>query len=508
MRLLEVEEMADCPSAAERMGLGPGDTVGLLVHSPSIDGWGDGVGRMEAFVVDVTSPGRYVGELPDGSPVRFGERNVAWINPALGGIFDLFIPKKREEAAQPGLPALPRPAEPPAPPKKSFFEIFRPAPPAEPPPAPPGVLIPAPPPAPPGLPRKPSIFDIFRRRDPGVPPGPPAMRPEAPLAPPEPEKPSMFAPLAPGGPGILERIREKIKQTFIPLTKPGLLTPQPPKMFEVIQPTPEVDFEARKVRQMELWRTLFPPTGEERPIKEMFKIFEPKDVEAEEQVRQRGGMPAYSKVLPLPARNMLLPAAFDVARGFMTFYEPVSELWDRIREVRADPAFQREVQKGVDGRGPGGRFEFESLGTCDGPPDVFQETASFFHIPWEEFRNRAEIVLETDAEGNEYEEWVDKARIWEEIMYPLAEIIHEAFEMMKPEDIPGEFILQWNEHGCLLGITYIEGQPVGAMYIQDNPYVTGEWEEYGFEPAPEEPEAPEEPPEQPRPKRERKPKTR
>ena len=455
----DVEEIglgASAPPREIRMDLAPGDVA--VLYAPVLDGQGEALAPVEALVVGVPEPGIYMGELPDGSQIGFDASNVAHLAPAMGGIFDWI--KRTAKAIRPpvpGLPGLPpapperaiilapppsAPPAPPAPPKRSFWDIFRPS-------APPGV----PPPA------KPSIFDIFRPEV--VPPGLPIVRPEAP--PPAvipPPGASIFAAFAPEAPGVLQALRERAA-AIVP-TEEALrkLIPEAPKIFAFAQPSPVETFEAKQARQLELWKGIFPDAQEEMPLRDMFAAFKPTETVPEEQARAPQ-IPSDAKVLPLPPRNTILPTAMDVARGFITFYQPIEELWEYIRSFRQRPEFQNEVRKGERGEGPGGKVMFETLGTCGDHPDVFEETSSFFGIPWDEFRNRGGIVVEEDEQGNQYERMTDTRQITEDVFFPLSEIVYEAFEMMKPKNLPGFFTLEFTPpHGCEVAVTYVEGAPM------------------------------------------------
>jgi hypothetical protein len=163
------------------------------------------------------------------------------------------------------------------------------------------------------------------------------------------------------------------------------------------------------------------------------------------------------KILPMPRRQSLFPSIEDVARGLMGLYNPIDDLWDMLREAHNKPKWKEYLQKyGF------AKEKFESLGSCGGPPTVFQELSSFMHIPWDEFRNRAKIV-----DHGESEEWVDEEKIWEDIVFPSTEIMTEAFNLIKPPDLPGTFGFEREVHGdtfCMLVATYTEGEEKERAY--------------------------------------------
>ena len=488
-RLAEIDELAEAPEPGIRGTLQPGDMVGLYaVHPPSLDGWGEGMEPFEAVVVDVAAPGAYLGELPDGSPIEFTEANVAWVGASMGGIFDWMKQAFRgavppPPARLPGLPAptepptqlpiLPPPEPPPTPVKEMVLKLFTPKKIYEPPP---GTIIPAAPPS--GPPAKPSLFEWFRPKAGAPPGGVPIVRPELPPVPYE-APPSMFAPFAPEAPKIVVPFVEKVKE-IIPREVPGLPIVAP-EIFRHIKPTPEEDYEAKRARQGELWKTLFPepePGQKEVPLSEMFKPFTAEEEPPPPTEAQLPPVPREDlKVLSLPPRQELFPVPMDVARGIITRYQPIDELWDLIRRERQDPAFQAQVAKGLAGQGPGARFQFETLGMCDQFPTPFQAVAAFLQIPWSEVESRGQPVQKSDEYGREYTELTNPEKIFEEILFPAQEVIHQAFELVKPEDLPGNFTLEWGghkHHSCQLILTYLEGSPLmaGAMdpALEENPF--------------------------------------
>lgn len=483
MRLADVNEMAEVPEDGIRGALRPGDVAGLYAVHPSDDNWGDGFEPFEAMVVDVPAPGFYMGELRDGSRFEFSERNVAAVRHEMGGAFDWvkravkglmpptpgMLPALPPEPAPPRLPSQVRPSEskPPAP---SFFDWFKPK-----------TTLPAVRPEEAALPtvpaapgkKKPGIFDWLKPK-PYEGPRDVAIAPETEIAPPT-KVPKMFATID-ETPTIIAKFKEAASaMTAAPPAGPLVATPE---MFKHIQATPEEEVDLAKAQQLQLWTTLFPEPSEGRapdvPLSEMFKPF------AAEEIPATPGTPAAAaappreeflppvepenlKFLPLPARNELLPTPLDMARGFMTRYEPIEQLWELLRFVRQDPSFQKEVQKGLDGRGAGARYNFETIGMCEGNPDAFEGLASFLGVPWSEVIERGRPMEGLDERGNEVVRLTDYTRINEDIVFPATELIYQAFELIKPKDLPGFFMLEWGghrDHSCQLVISYAEGSPL------------------------------------------------
>lgn len=391
-----------------------------------------------ALVVHEEGGGIYLGELEDGSLVRFSDADVqaAADGASMGGIFDWV---KRAFTPRPGDPA-----------RGGFRELFAPPRPAAP-------LPPALPPPPGGAPpRRGSIFEWFRAT-PAAPPGPPAVRQEMPVAA-APRRGAwweLFRPQAPGPPEVrpempvaeLEPRRGSILD-IMQVPPPSMLVPAP-EVVKELKPSPEESREMREVRQTEFWANLFPepPPGADVALEDMFRPFAPGEVEREVSTETLPPVPAESlKILPLPRRGEVVPSPTDVARGLVTWYQPIDQLWEYIREKRADPAFRKDVADALAGRGNGGRIQFESLGMCDGNPDVFQAVAAFLRIPWSEIEARGEPEERTDEAGNEWVQFTNTDRIIEEIIFPASEVVQQAFELIKPRDLPGVFTLEWGGH--------------------------------------------------------------
>lgn len=461
MRLIDADVMdqgsGNIPPLEVRLDLQPGDRVGLYqeVRHSSM---GAGFSPLEAIVLGSPEPGWFIGETEDGQEITFHAGNVADVqmgSPQMGGIFDWF---RRLAPPDPGRALVP--IQPPQPPSsqlpvlpagpeerkglisklKTFFD------------APFGPMSREMTPAQ----EKKSIFDIFRKQE--VPPGKaglPVERAGSDVTRHE-KKPSMFSFLDPEGPKPLAPFFERASSIVLP-EKAGPLAPYIEKALEpfvMVPKSPEPEpYEIQKAKQKELWSGMFQKEEEKPPLSKMFEMFPTSEVKPYDEIvpkEIRKQLHRKVKVLPMPRRQELLPSLEDVARGFMGFYKPIDELWDSIREARNTKAWQEYVEKYGFAKEP-----FESIGNCGGPPELLEELAYFLNIPWEEFRNRAAI----ENVGTDEEEWVDEERIWLEIVLPAIELMTQALNMMKPEDLPGHFIIEKDDdHGCMLVLTYVEGE--------------------------------------------------
>lgn len=449
MRLIDADVLdqgsGNIPPLEVRLDLQPGDRVGLYVEARH-SSMGAGYSPIEAIVLGSPEPGWFVGETEDGQEITFHAGNVADIqmgSPQMGGMLDWF---KRFAPPVPGssmIPAEPPPSQLPSLPeqrgliakiKEAFVAPFEPM---------SREMV--------QITEKKSIFDFFKKKS-----GLPTERASSEVTRYE-KKPSMFSFLDPESPKTLAPFFERASSIVLP-DQAGPLAPYIEKALEpfvIIPKSPEPEpYEVQKARQKELWGGMFEKEVEGKPaLSKMFEMFPESEVKPYEEVvpeKVRKQLHRSVKVLPLPRRQELLPSLEDVARGFMGFYDPIDDLWNEIRKVRSAPSWQEYLEKYGLAREP-----LESLGNCGGPPDLMEELAYFLNIPWQEFRKRAEI----ENVGTDEEEWVNDELIWIEIIGPAVELMTQALEAMKPQDIPGRFLIEKDDdHGCMLMLSYVEGE--------------------------------------------------
>lgn len=438
--VLALEGGAAAPPLEVRLGLQPGDKVGLYLEKRH-SSMGSGYAPIEAIILGSTEPGWFIGETEDGREIEFHAGNIADIelgSPSMGGVFDWF--RKKTPLPAPGS-VISLPAGPQAPGAPSYYQ-------------PPGesqgmierlktFFTPS---APEG--EKKSVFDYFKKEPPKS--GLPAVK-----------KPSMFAFLRPGTKEVVP-FSKAFSDIALP-TGPTFLAPYLKKIEEVFKIIPASPPPGPP--QKELWEGMFEkPTeaekAKEKPLSDMLKMFSPEQVQPEKEVVPPSvpeRLHRKMKILPIPKHASLLPSVEDIARGFMGLYNPIEELWDMIRAFRSQPTWQESIEKyGF------AKNKWETIGTCGGPPTIFEELSAFLHIPWEEFRKRAEII----DHGEEGEEWVEDDDIWLEIVFPATELMTEALELLKPPDLTGQLGFEREEHQtssgqpafCMLILTYTEGE--------------------------------------------------
>lgn len=467
MRFADADAMArsegmSIPPLEVRLDLQPGDRVGLYeeVRHPSM---GAGYAPLEVLVLGSPEPGWFIGEAEDGREISFHAGNVADVlhgSPSMGGIFDWvkkILPPSPGELMKPppppSTPLLPAPAAPPRPEerrgliaqvKSLFMSPLTARPQTE-------------------APKK-SVFDVFRKQEAPT-GGLPAERAPGTIAPVE-ERPSVISVFKPGEKLVIPIVEQATapavflaptEKTIIPIiesmTAPAAVLPKSAELEPYM---------VREQKQKELWSKVISEVAPEAaPIEKVIEIFTPEEVQPQAEVIPPNlptKLHRTLKVLPMPRRSELLPSVEEVARGLATFFHPIEELWDTIRRNRQTPEWQESLAKTGEAKD-----EFETLGTCGGQPTIYEEFSSFFHIPWEEMRRRA-VVREFD----DYEQWVKTDLIWMDIISPLADRLTEAFNLMKPADLPGQIVLERADpHGghddpCIMTIAYVEGEATGT----------------------------------------------
>lgn len=404
--------------------------------------------------------------------------NLAFkVQPRLDGVFSWLFQKKQAR--------YPAPIEHP---RRSMFQVFAPKtqelePPAE---------------------KKISIFERFA---PKGEPGLPAVRPEMPVE--VHERPSAFSVFAPEAPGIkpqafaafdpevpgpIETFKPKTFEVFEPGRPSGPLTKVLEKPFEVFKPSPEEEaaaaesFEAREARQMEMWEGLFPEAAEAEE-KDIFEAFKPEEVADSDELRESYGR-QYNQlgVLPLPPRDQLLPTPEDVARGFLTAYG--ENIWDEILNTQHDPNWVVEMWEYAHRSMIETENEEESYETEPHIPWIEIDTITtftmasvsfdvalclYFGIPQEWISS---IVREHGGVPEDWDQGEDGI-VRELVVDPLRDVFFEAMKLIKPDWLPGDISIQFEDHEDFQPdwkIVYWDGDLYEQYKTMEFP--PGSWEDY------------------------------
>lgn len=360
----------------------------------------------------------------------------------------------------------------------------------------------------PGPEARPSKFDKFRTEEeiaeralierPAQPVAPEAPRSEfAVFAPDAPVNvPAVFQAFAPGLPAVPEAPKGfEVFSPEAPVNVPATFqayVPQPPsvvvpKEFEIFIPTPEEralaeeTHEEKELRQMELWKDLFPT--EQTEEKDIFEAFAPTPQEmvvAEEAEPYIVPFEPYAKnetvpigdvadnwgidedklyVLPMPPREDIVPSAEQVARAIVTLWGPITleQIWDEIRELYDDPEWVRAVRAYTDGSediydAEVPKHQIEMLSTVASFNSHTNEIAALFGISKETIEDIGEIERYQHPKYGPTSEFLNEEAVYE-LEYELENIFNDAMEMLKPSDIPGHVILEhdldWDGSLCI-----------------------------------------------------------
>lgn len=215
---------------------------------------------------------------------------------------------------------------------------------------------------------------------------------ERPSAPPPPSRPAVVFPMAP-----VEEERE-VREIFKPVLKTPVEPPKSPYRYVFLRPSAP------------------PETIQVRPY----------------------GLPAPATA---PVMEWTMPTPSQLAELFKKMNLP--QIWEMIRSVRERPDFLAE-QRLYYSRGLPMMIPID--------PVVFQETytdfANFYGIPWSVMAMYLEVQPEQQKEAEE--------ALWNNVLSPLNAMVPEAFEILKPPDLPGFFNVSFTEPGGQYWLYYIE----------------------------------------------------
>lgn len=236
---------------------------------------------------------------------------------------------------------------------------------------------------------------------------------------------------------------------------PGKAEPRKPSPFSIFAPKQE------EVRERPASAPSRPPiqfpqaTEETGEVKEIFKVLTPPAAPAAKNPNRyifvRPSAPP--ERIPLRPYGLPAPVAAPVTEWTMPLPSQLAEhfrskmnlpgMWDMIRETRAMPGFREEqlenFQKGV-----------PMFVRVD--PVVYQEFytdfANFYGIPWDVMARYLDVAPIHQKEAEE--------SLWNNVISPLNSMVPEAFEILKPPDLPGFFNVSFTEPSGEYWLYYIE----------------------------------------------------
>jgi hypothetical protein len=132
-----------------------------------------------------------------------------------------------------------------------------------------------------------------------------------------------------------------------------------------------------------------------------------------------------------PAPSITLPTVQDMVDFLMVSW-PLDFFWDMVRSSRGELSFR---QSGV--------LVVERIAGFDSREGLEYELSDSLGLgPY--------IVAEYQRRG------LPLTELWEDVFYPMFELVAQALVMLKPQDLPGRFFLNWSEDGVGIELYYTE----------------------------------------------------
>lgn len=281
-----------------------------------------------------------------------------------------------------------------------------------------------------------SLFDAFSSG--ALIPAPPSQLPAAPKK----EKRDLFAFLDPGAAAPPKEKKSLIQRLLPPLPS----FPSSKKALPISEVTPS------KAPIAE-WGEMFSKSSkEERSQSAMFE----KMVEAEEPPpppkyvlinpsvppetpTRPHGLPALSTA---PVMEWTFPTADQLAEHFHRTMK-LPEIFSEIRAIRATPEFKKDQLvyswQGIPMMIPVDPVVYR---------EKFTDWANFYGIPWGVVVMYVDVPPEYQKEGED--------ALWNNVLSPLNSLLPEAFEKLKPPDLPGFFNVSFTEPAGEYWLYYIE----------------------------------------------------
>lgn len=280
-------------------------------------------------------------------------------------------------------------------------------------------------------PEQKALFDVFAK--------PPSQLPALP------SRPGEIVP-APKKPSLIDVFRPK---TQLP-AKPA------PAKKEISLPevlAPKLPARPRPPEKAVEWTALIPrETPEEaKPLSEVARTaFKPRDLPPPKYVFIQPSAPpeveakrAYELVVaPQTRAEWKLPTREELADHFRKTND-LEAMWNFIRDVRSNPAFKKD-QVVASWRGDPMLVPLDPVVY----KEKFTDFANFYGIPW----GVMQMYLSVPPEQAD----VAEEALWTDVLSPLNAMVPEAFELLKPQDIPGFFNVSFMEPSGQYYLFYVE----------------------------------------------------
>jgi hypothetical protein len=249
------------------------------------------------------------------------------------------------------------------------------------------------------------------------------------------------------GKGLVESMTEA-------LAPEGAVIPHEPSVFDIwaSQPKPQSFVEAvvPKGEEGSLYRPpaeIFPTKESEPPV----RAAQPDREEPPQKVSKR--KKAKSTFEDLPEWT---PPTTEEMKGLLTKIFDLDALWEDILAERSDEESWSQQVVGVNEfGGDGARIELQTIADGSyGMGTYIEQMFSFFGLEADKLMPYVDLWMQEDADGDgEYGDAYEA--MTETFDWPLRTVVYEAFEELKPKDIPGHFGIE-EYHEGLMNIVYFE----------------------------------------------------
>lgn len=260
--------------------------------------------------------------------------------------------------------------------------------------------------------------------------------------------PALPAPASPGLPVPAKPPKRPVFEVFKPETrlpaKPKPTGMAPYEVFSKVIPFPGARPPAEK-KPMELVVPSFMEEEFSVPTEAVEKVFAPREEEPPKYVFVQpskifeSARPGGELIVPgvSPVMGFRIPTPPELADHFRKTME-LPGLFDEVRRIRSTPEFINDQLRSYERGEPG-------LVPVD--PVVYRETytdfSKFYGIPW----SLIDSFLSRPAGEEE---------LWTNVIAPLNSMVADAFEILKPEDIPGFFTVSFIEPTMEYWLFYVE----------------------------------------------------
>jgi hypothetical protein len=233
----------------------------------------------------------------------------------------------------------------------------------------------------------------------------------------------------PGLPAPKEQLPSVREERLPAQKKKESLKEQLLSIFDVFGPRKEEMLPAERVEKKESpkeapWEMMFEPSAEEKPI---FEVYQP-----EEKPKYKFVHSGIARI-PYEAENWNFPSSPEEMASYISGRLDVQAIFRELGESRETPGYQDLLAE----------YAFRGLPLYTpiieiDPRNYYTDFAEFYSIPWSIVERYPEEIFR------------------KEIVQPLNMFLSEAFEIMKPEYLPGFFTVDMDGETGKHWLYYVE----------------------------------------------------